>query len=131
MRIAIPVGLLVAVGFGVVRVIVNNPDGPLKWLGGIILGVAVAPFAVALVATLVVDRSTLKGAVRNPGDSVESVWYDKSAAMACHVTLGACGVGAFVAMWLEQSVVSYTLIGVWGLTGISLAVAYLIQKGRA
>lgn len=131
MRFAVPVGLALSLGFGVTQSMLTNPDGPTKWLAGLVIGACLSPCAIALVAALIVDRSTIPGAVRNPEASVENAWYDKAAVTAFHVALGVCGVGAFVTTWLQLHPVSLTLAGVLVLLGASFGIAYLAQKSRS
>lgn len=131
MRLAVPAGIALSLGFGLAHVMLNNPDGPAKWLAGLIFGACLSPWMIALVAVLIVDRSTMPGAVQNPESSVESAWYDKAAVAAFHTGLGVCGVGAFVTTWLRLQTVSLTFVGVLVLLGSSFGIAYLVQKSRS
>ncbi|RRD45616.1 hypothetical protein [Tessaracoccus sp. OH4464_COT-324] len=131
MWIAVPAGVLIALVVGVLQVVLGNPDGPLKWLGGIILGCFLAPTAAAGVGALIVDRSTLPGAVAKPEESVENTWYNKAAVVSFHATMVVCGVGAFVTTWLGLQTISLTLAGVLLMLGVSFGFSYLIIRGRS
>ena len=131
MRIAIPVGVVLGMAYGVGHVVVNNPDGPLKWVAGLIYGAFMAPLVVALVAVLIVDRSTVKGAVKRPEVSIENHWYGRAATVAFHVTLVVVGIASLVATWAGQVVLSQVLAGVLVVLGGSFGVAYLFQKARS
>lgn len=128
LRVAVPVGMGIAVVLGVTKVVLGNPDGPFAWVAGLILGTCLAPFAVALVWTVIVDRSTLPGAVARPEESVEHTWYTKATSDAFHVVLVVCGVGASLAgLWVE-SVVSWTLIAVFVVAAMAFGVSYTLRR---
>lgn len=131
MRFAVPVGIALSLSFGVTQSMLTNPDGPTKWLAGLVIGTCLSPCVIALVAALIVDRSTIPGAARNPEASVENAWYNKAAVTAFHVTLGVCGVGTFVTTWLRLQTASLTLAGVLVLLGASFGIAYLVQKSHS
>ncbi|MCR2799946.1 hypothetical protein QNO21_12510 [Microbacterium sp. zg-Y818] len=64
------------------------------------------PAAAALGWGLLVDRSTIAGAVAKPDDSIESDWYQKAAGGAFHDVLlvGGLGAAAFSFARIEASV---------------------------
>lgn len=130
LRVAVPVGLVAALACGTARVMLVNPDGPYKWIAGVILGACLAPVLIALAWTLLVDRSTLPGAVANAQSTVESAWYDRAASDSFHVLLVVTGVGAGIASLASLTVVSWTLISVFTLTGLSFGISYLIRRAR-
>lgn len=130
LRVAVPLGLAASLALGLAKVLLLNPDGPYKWLGGIILGLFVAPWSIALSWVVLVDRSTLPGGVRNPEASVENVWYSQAATDAFHTVLVACGLGAaIVPFWFPQ-VVSTTLVVVFLVAALAFGVSYLVRRAR-
>lgn len=131
MRIAIPVGVALALAYSLLSKIGESQGEPLWWIGGLLLGAFLSPFGVALVAVLIVDRSTMEGVERNPEASIESTWADKAASQGFYATLGACGIGSMASQWLKHEVVSYALIGVAAFMAASFCVAYLVQKWRS
>lgn len=131
MRLAIPVGVALAIGYGMVHVLVFNPDGPMKWVAGLILGACLAPCAVALVALLILDRSTLPGAVAKPEQSIEGAWYAKAAEWAFNSFIAILGVAAGVTSSLQLTTISLTLAAAWVVLVLCFGVAYLIQRIRS
>lgn len=130
LRVAVPVGSAAAIAIGVARVMLGNPDGPLKWVAGVILGVCLAPALVALVWVLLVDRRTIPGAVPNPQASVESAWYDRAATDSFHVVLAVSGLGAGAASLLSATVVSWTLIAMFVVAAAAFWISYAIRRTR-
>ncbi|AWE41887.1 hypothetical protein DDD63_02965 [Actinobaculum sp. 313] len=128
LRLAIPIGLSVALALAAVQLL-NNPDGPNKWVAAIILAAFLAPSVTGLVWVACVDRSTLPGAVRDTENSVESTWYSKAAFDAFHLTFAVCGVGSGVASkW--NATVSWTLAAIAAFSAIAFLVSYLLHKVR-
>ncbi|ALC06580.1 hypothetical protein CDES_11035 [Corynebacterium deserti GIMN1.010] len=54
---------------------------------------AMLPIFVAFAWIILVDRDTIKGAVRNPEQSIENVWYSAAAQDTFHVLMVAGGIG--------------------------------------
>ncbi|MCI1641237.1 MAG: hypothetical protein LKI58_02150 [Actinomyces sp.] len=130
LRVAMPVGLLLALGLAAPKVMLGNPEGPAKWMAVAILAAFLAPCAIPLVWVLIVDRSTLPGALPHPEASVESAWYSRAAEDAFHATLVLCGLGAATAgLWAPESV-SWTFVAVFAIAALSFAVSYLIRTHR-
>ncbi len=79
LRLAIPAGLVIATVIGIALqsapVFPHNTMN--EWLRALLIGVCVAPASIALVWAVVVDRSTVPGAIPNPEHSVEFTWYDQ------------------------------------------------------
>lgn len=132
MRIAVPIGLTVAIAIGTaIRMISGPVQGPINdWLVGIAIGVGLAPSSILLVWALCVDRTTIPGATPNPENSIESAWYSQSATDAFHATIIGSSLGsAITALWLPP-LVSWTLIAVSVVAAATFAVSYLIRKHR-
>ncbi|MDO5067795.1 MAG: hypothetical protein Q4D96_10995 [Propionibacteriaceae bacterium] len=130
MRIAIPAGVAIGLGYGLVDKMAESQNDPLWWVAGLIFGMFISPFAVALIATLIVDRSTMEGAERNPEASIESTWLNKAASDGFYATLGACGVGAIAARWLNHDAISNAFSGGAVFMVACFGISYLIQKLR-
>jgi hypothetical protein len=131
MRIALPVGISLALAVGLVRVTVINPDGQYEWVGGIILAAFLSVPSIGLAWVAVVDKRTLPGAVPDADNSVESSWYIRSARDAFHAILVCCGLGLFfisVALPDVAGEVRWTLLAVLLVSGIAFACSYLIRR---
>ena len=78
---------------------------------------------------VLVDRESMRGAVSDPEESVESSWYDKSAQGAFHDALIACGLGAGIfAFWPIETELAWVLMGVTVLLMCDFGIRYLINK---
>lgn len=132
LRLAIPAGLVVAAAIGIaLRSAPIVPHNTMNaWLRALLIGVCVAPTAIALAWTVLVDRSTLPGALPHPEHSVESTWYDQAAKDGFHLLLAGTGLGAAVTSLLLPPMVSWTLIAVFAFASLAFAVSYLIRKER-
>ncbi|RYQ45747.1 hypothetical protein PG2000B_0013 [Bifidobacterium pseudolongum subsp. globosum] len=130
LRLAIPAGLVIATVIGIV--LQSAPVFPHNtmnaWLRALLIGVCVAPAAITLVWTVVVDRSTIPGALPHPEHSVECTWYDQAAKDSFHLLLAGTGLGAaLTSVWLPP-MVSWTLIAVFAFAALAFAVSYLIRR---
>ena len=130
LRIAIPAGVALAVLIGVVQMLIN-PPGPMRGWIVPIMALCLATPCVMGVWVLIVDRSTLPGAVRNPEASIENSWYNKAASATFNMALAVSGVGASVASLMRATVVSWTLIGVFGALAAGFGISYLVVKSRS
>lgn len=81
---------------------------------------------------MLVDRSTLTGAMDRPEDSIESVWYEKAASgvFGDILIVGGLGSAGFAFMQLEASV-SLVLLAVTLLAALDFAARYLWLKKSA
>lgn len=131
MRIAIPVGVALALAYSLLSKIGESQGEPLWWIGGLLLGAFLSPFGVAFVAVLIVDRSTMEGVERNPEASIESTWADKAASQGFYAALGACGIGSMAAQWLKHETISHVFTGLAVFMVSSFCVVYLVQKWRS
>ena len=128
MAVAVPTGFVVAALFGAAGAILR-PEAPL--LFGVILGLCLWGPSLALVWALVVDRSTLRGAVRDPEESVASSWYERAAGGAFQDTLTAAGLAlAVVAIWRLEFTATLALLGVVLFAMGSFAVRYVLCARR-
>ena len=77
------------------------------------------------------DRSTLRGAIDNPDESIESKWLDSAMAGALRDTITLTGVTlAALAITGFDLDVMWALIGVIGIAFFSTVVRYLMAKKR-
>lgn len=95
----------------------------------VFLVVMAVPFS-AVVWVLIVDRTSIRGAIRNPENSIESQWGATAAEASFATTIAGSGVGAGIATILDADVVAITLMGVFAVSTLAYVVGYLIAKGR-
>lgn len=78
--VSLTIGALVSAGLGGLFLVLGNTANPL--LAFCLVVVATLPVTAVLGWAVLVDRSTLAGAIDKPDDSIESAWYDKAASGA-------------------------------------------------
>lgn len=96
-----------------------------------VVSLPVWPVAIAGIWALLVDRSTLKGAVRNPEASVESHWYAKAAENTFYwmIAVMGLGVGAFSTFGWDAPA-SLVLTATTVLAMLIFLANYLVYKRR-
>ena len=127
---AIPAGGLLAVLVAAAATLAGfSPQWPL--LGaGIVAALMVLPLT-ALAWAFLVDRDSLKGAAARPEESVESRWYDVSAAGAFHDLLIIAGLGTAVLFLTPLDIdgsVALLAVAVAGM--LSMGVRYTVNRRR-
>ncbi|MDY6055876.1 hypothetical protein [Micrococcus sp.] len=133
--VSLLLGTLLAALVGVVTyalaTLQGHADPAHPRLLGLLLAASTLLPAAALVWALLVDRGTVRGAVRDPEESVENRWYEKATSGAFHdllVLLGLGSVAVAVADWeIPTRAVGVTLIL---FMAASVAVRYLLLKRR-
>jgi len=130
MTIAMPVGLVLAAVVGVIAAVMwDAPTPPV--VVGIGFTVVTLPALVALAWVFLVDRSTLRGALDRPEESVEGAWYNRAAQGAFSDILLIVGLGtAFLAITGIRIDVLIALIGVLLVAMGSFGIRYLIAQRR-
>ncbi|MFD6897874.1 hypothetical protein ACFWB0_25495 [Rhodococcus sp. NPDC060086] len=131
MAVAIPAGLILAVGVGALTLLtkVTQGDQALVIVG--VFALVMSSGFIGLIWTLVVDRSTLRGAIDSPDESVESKWLDAAMAGALRDTIILTGLTLAILVITGFDLdVTWALIGVICIAFFSTAVRYLIAKKR-
>lgn len=123
-------GLLGVIAYGLAA-LAPDADPRRAPLIGLVLAVIILPVAIAVVWALLVDRDTVRGAIRNTEETVENRWYEKATSGAFHDLMVVLGLGTAVvslARWdLDASTAGVVLLLAMTL---SVAVRYLLQKRR-
>ncbi|SEE77683.1 hypothetical protein [Ruania alba] len=125
---AAPVGIVLAVVFALAFSLIGF-DAEQRRLA---LGIGMLCFAgpsLALAWVLVVDRSTIRGAVDRPEESVENNWWDKATQHTLYDTFVLAGVGAAVLSltdWEVTGAVALMVLG--GLIAADVAVRYALAR---
>lgn len=98
------IGVIVSACVGGVFVALNPTERAMLVFAVVMAGTL--PVAAALGWVLLVDRSTIAGAVAKPDDSIESDWYGKAASGAFHdlLLVGGLGAAAFSLAQVEAPV---------------------------
>lgn len=105
--------------------------GPHPVAAGIAVAILMLPPCAGLVWALIVDRDTLRGATKNPEQSIESAWYDRAASGALGDTVVVTGLGAAVIVFTGVQVPTELALAAVILVAIgSVAIRYLIQQRR-
>ena len=128
MWVAAPVGLILAAALALVFVVTHNV-GPNPTVGGIAVTFTMLWACTALIWALIVDRDTVRGAMKNPEQSVESVWFDRAASGAFSDTLMTTGLGTAAIVFARIDIsATVALSAVILIAMASCAVRYVIQQ---
>jgi Co/Zn/Cd efflux system component len=126
---ALLIGFAVAGALGALTRFVTPASSP--ELLGLVVGATALPLGTALGWVLLVDRTSLRGVVDRPEDSVESQWLDRAATGALFDGLAMIGLAAgALAITRVTLPTDLTLIGVWVLIVLDVAVRYLALRRR-
>lgn len=129
---AIGIGVAVAAALGLAAwAFASNTNG-------LVYGIVVAAMSfvpgLALGWVLVVDRRTVKGAVRNPEESVEAQWYDRATRGTFHDLLVVMGLTAMalsiVPQWRDGLTAPDALVACMVFAAADVSVRYLLVKRR-
>ena len=109
----------------------GDADSRFPTVMGAVMAVSALPVGAALAWLFLVDRTTLRGAVRDTEETIEGRWLEKAQSGAFGDLLVVLGLGTFVvalAGWQP----SLPLVGAGLLlfAGASVAVRYALQKRR-
>ncbi|MBE7370396.1 hypothetical protein [Dermacoccus barathri] len=129
---AIGIGVAVAVVLGLAAwAFASGTNGVVY---GIVLAAASFMPGLALGWILVVDRRTVKGAVRNPEESIEAQWYDRATRGTFHDLLVVMGLTAMalsvVPQWRDGLTASDALVACMVFAAADVSARYLLTKRR-
>lgn len=131
MAIAIPIGMLLAIGTGAITLWTGVARGEQAVVIAGVFALVMVWGLVGLVWALIVDRSTLRGAIDKPDDSIESKWLDAAMAGAFSDIFLLVGLGvAMLAITDIKFDVIWALSGVLFIAMFSVIVRYLIAMKR-
>ena len=98
-------------------------------VGGIAIAITMVWVCTGLAWALIVDRDTVRGATKNPEQSVESVWFDRAASGAFSDTLLTTGLGTAAIVFARIDIsATVALSAVILIAMASCAVRYVIQQ---
>ena len=124
------IAVLVSAALGWLFMVLRNGDRPLLAFG--IMAAFTLPVTAALAWAVLVDRSTITGALEKPEDSVESVWYEKAASGAFTDILLVGGLGCAALTFLgTEGTAGLVLGGVVAFAMLDFGVRYLWHKKTA
>lgn len=129
MAVAIPAGLILAAGVGALTLLTGVSEGEQALAIAGVFALVMSGGFIGLVWALIVDRSSLRGALDKPEESVESLWLETAMAGALRDTITLTGLAlAAVAITGFELDVVWALIGVIWVAFSSTFVRYLIAK---
>jgi len=128
--VSLTIGVLVSAGLGGLFLVLGNTQHPALAFSVVVLGTL--PVTAVLGWAVLVDRSTLAGALEKPEDSIESAWYDKAASGAFGdiLIVGGLGAGALGFTGTEAPL-TWALSALVLFAMLDLAVRYLWLKRSA
>ncbi|MCS4484476.1 hypothetical protein NXS08_03100 [Gleimia sp. 6138-11-ORH1] len=127
--IALPAGLFSATILSALATYLM-PRYDIWWQSILIYLIMLTPIAVAGAWALLVDRSTLPGAVRNPEESVEQAWAKTAALNAFTTNVILISIGLTVSVLANYQTISNTLLVVLLLHLAAFAFSYQIEARR-
>lgn len=131
LAVAIPAGILLAAGAGALTLVTKVAQGENAMLIAGVTALVMSWGLIGLVWALIVDRSTLRGAVDKPDESVESKWLDTAMAGALGDTITLTGITlAVIALADITFDAMCALIGVIVVAVFSTLVRYLMARKR-
>ncbi|RCK61304.1 hypothetical protein [Microbacterium sorbitolivorans] len=131
MAVAVPAGLLLAIGVGALTLLTDVAEGEQALIVAAVFALVMSWGFIGLIWAMIVDRSTLRDAIDRPDESVESKWLDAAMSGALRDTVMLTGLTLAVV-----SIAGIALDGTWALIGViwiaffSTFVRYLMAKKR-
>lgn len=130
LAVATPIGLVMAVAEALLFARFVGGPLPAPLLATIFSACVLVP-NVLLVWALIIDRTTLSGALERPEESVESQWYDEAARGAFHDTIAITGLAlTFLAITGTHIDGVLALTGVLILAFLSTSIRYTVARSR-
>ena len=109
----------------------GDADSRFPTVMGAVMAVSALPVGAALAWLFLVDRTTLRGAVRDTEETIEGRWLEKAQSGAFGDLLVVLGLGTFaVALAGWQPSLPLVGAGLLLFAGASVAVRYALQKRR-
>lgn len=131
MAVAIPAGLILATGVGALTLLTEVSQGEHALVTAGVFALVMSWGFIGLIWALVVDRSSLRGALDKPDESIESKWLEAAMAGALRDTIMLTGFAlATLAITGFELDVTWALIGVVWVAFFSTTVRYLMAKKR-
>lgn len=127
---SLAIGLPIALGLVWLEIQFGKPSQP--WLFFWVLLLAQLPITTVGGWAVLVDRSTIKGAVKNTEDTIENQWYTKATSGAFLDIFVLTGVGSAVTAYLDLPLtVSWTLTILAIFSVVDFGVRYLWLRRTA
>lgn len=128
--VAAPMGVILAVALALLFMVTHDSE-PHPVVGGVTIAITMVWVCTGLAWALIVDRDTVRGATKNPEQSVESVWFDRAASGAFSDTLLTTGLGTAAIVFARIDIsATVALSAVILIAMASCAVRYVIQQRR-
>lgn len=124
---AVGIGVVVsAVMAGLALMVSSSPEPGLL---AVVTAAVVLPVGVALGWGIMVDRSSISGAVDRPEESVESRWWDQAASGALMDGFAMIGLGAgAIALTGVEVAADTVLMALWVLLSVDVGIRYLVAR---
>ena len=131
MAVAIPAGLILAAGVGALTLLTGVSQGEQALIIAGVFTLIMSWGLIGLIWALVVDHSSLRGALDRPDESIESKWLEAAMAGALCDTIMLTGfaLATLVITGFELDV-TWALIGVVWVAFFSTIVRYHMAKKR-
>jgi hypothetical protein len=125
--VSLLIGLAISSGLGALYAWIGDTGE--TWMRFAIVALVTLPVSVMVPWALLVDRSSVKGSIERPEDSVEARWYGKAAEGTMHDMLITVGIGAALFSFTQLQVNTGILLIVLGaLLMADFGVRYQLAK---
>jgi len=125
--VSVAVGLVLSIALSVIVALTVLTEN--KALAVALFTAFTAPWLIAIVWLLLVDRDTIEGAINKPEQSIESRWYAQAAQDTVHALLWSVGVMGVASVFVDASVSLGTATIVLGVfLFIVFGAAYFLRK---
>lgn len=127
---SVVLGTALSSAVGGLYIAIDNPTRP--WVVLAIFVFVMLPVSTALAWVVLVDRSTITGAVKNAEENVENNWFERAAMGAFGDLMLVIGLGTGVVAIFDVAVAPALLLGaLWVLASLDFGVRYLaIRKAE-
>ncbi|WP_166866487.1 hypothetical protein [Salinibacterium sp. ZJ70] len=130
MAVALPIGATLAIAAGAIIGTTGNA-GPHPLIASILIAILLTPPLAGFAWIALVDRDTLRGAARDPEQTVESAWYVRASSDAFTDVLLIVGLGtAAVALTGAEFPTTLALAAVLLVAMGAFGIRYAIQRRR-
>lgn len=133
--VSLALGALLALGIGAVAFglasLREHPDARFPWLMGLVMGATSLPIGAGVAWVRLVDRTTVRGAIRDTEETIEGRWLEKAQSGAFGDLILVIGVGTFVVGmtgWQPAPALAGSALILFA--AAALVVRYLLLKRR-
>ncbi|SDU80026.1 hypothetical protein [Arcanobacterium phocae] len=127
--IALPLGLLVGTVVGIISAYLRS-DTDHVWLYAAIFSAMTGFLFTGLIWVLIVDRTTIAGAIAKPEASIENTWHARAVSAGFFTMLIGSSWGSAIAAFYHQNAISICFVIFFILGVCAYVISYVINRKR-